>query len=517
MDSKIERLTHILQDRLEYILCVDPFLQSKDNGAKNVMDDAIRGGCISVVKTLLDNGFNVNANIGDDEDTFTPLMVAAHTGELDILKLLLEKGADIYSIDYDGDYVMHFAVRSGSLEIVEHLLHIGVKVTIGNTERYTPLQLACLDGFLDIVLALLRKGAEVNGFQEDASSPLSLSCGRGDIEVVKLLLSYGANILEESDEGYTAFHSLCISGKRYDCDDRLLNEGSVIEKSKTEILRIFIEREGGYIGLNKEITDEDGDTLLHMATESGDLDKMKLLLENGADVNNINYGGVSPLFLVSEEITWGRNCLTKKKEWNYDYDSNLHELLIEHGASVNGKGCFRTILYSAVLSDNIVLIKGLLDNGADINGDTSECVDPDTDIDPSPIRAAVVRKNCSIVELLLKRGADVNYLDRDNKYLIDLALDPLYEEKDMVELLLKYGADISHIKGNNAHVVNATENLRKRKFGPTTIHQFIEQEVKKTRIVFLLAKHESQLKRVPNPILREICSHIVAFDPVKKL
>ena len=71
------------------------------------------------VKVLLDAGAEINAV--DNGEHFTALMMAAAEGNLEVVKLLLEEGADKSMVDTDGESAAHFARLNGHTEIVELL------------------------------------------------------------------------------------------------------------------------------------------------------------------------------------------------------------------------------------------------------------------------------------------------------------------------------------------------------------------------------------------------------------
>ena len=95
-------------------------LLSADVGTESIMVQAGEEGQASVVAALLDKGGNVN--------TFTPhlhvtpLMVACKTGDIDTIKLLLSRGADLYARDYRNRTALHYAVDNDKVEVVKLIL-----------------------------------------------------------------------------------------------------------------------------------------------------------------------------------------------------------------------------------------------------------------------------------------------------------------------------------------------------------------------------------------------------------
>jgi TonB family protein len=124
---------------------------------------AVREGRVDDVRTLLDQGTDVNAR---NEDGWTPLLFAAMGGHAEVVALLLERGADVNARSMrteDGDSAV------------------------------TALILAARYGHADVVSALLDGGAEVNATSRNGLSPLEAAASGGNTEVVTLLVERGAD------------------------------------------------------------------------------------------------------------------------------------------------------------------------------------------------------------------------------------------------------------------------------------------------------------------------------------
>ncbi len=105
---------------------------------------------------------------GDDRIKFgdTPLITAIENGHIDIVSLLLERGAAVNIKKKDGPKTgvtpLLVACRQGSIEIVSLLLDRGADVNVKNKRGETPLIAACRKGRIDIVSLLLNRGVNVN-------------------------------------------------------------------------------------------------------------------------------------------------------------------------------------------------------------------------------------------------------------------------------------------------------------------------------------------------------------------
>jgi len=214
-----------------------------------------------VAKLLLTNGCKVERR--NIRHTDTPLLYAAINGDIEIVEMLLNRGANINAVNQYGITALHNAVRSKTMEIIELLLKRGAYVNAKDSYSVTPLQLAFENGSEEIVKLLLKHGAYVNsayncnfgeghtewlGVKETCTSwegctPLWLAVGKGHEEVVKLLLESGANVHAEHKDGKTVLHF-------------------TVERRQDKFVQLLL-----LFSANVHAEHKDGRTVLHFAVE----------------------------------------------------------------------------------------------------------------------------------------------------------------------------------------------------------------------------------------------------------
>lgn len=148
---------------------------------------------VADVKRILDSGIDINSC--DDPGRETALMVAAGGGNIEVVKYLVEHGANINQMSSEGSTAIMPAILKGQTDVIRYLISkkadTNYKTTAGY--RFSPLQLACQLGHTDIVRSLIDAGADVNSKAGDGSTPLISAAFKGHLDVVQMLLDNRAN------------------------------------------------------------------------------------------------------------------------------------------------------------------------------------------------------------------------------------------------------------------------------------------------------------------------------------
>lgn len=126
-------------------------------------------------------------------DGFTPLGLAAFFGSINVIKLLLEKGAnpDLVSNNPMKVAPIHSAVahrdHQRAFEMTAELLKYNAKVNIAQEGGWTPLHQAAVHGQTDILEMLLKNGADPNAVSEDGKTPLEMAADNNQKKSVEIL------------------------------------------------------------------------------------------------------------------------------------------------------------------------------------------------------------------------------------------------------------------------------------------------------------------------------------------
>ena len=120
-----------------------------------MLDLACSGyGLGEIVKLLLENGAEVNVA---DRDGWTTLMKACFNGSTDTVELLLDGGADVHAQNRDGMTAFYMSCLHGNVSKAKLLLDRGANVDTTTAQGHTPLEVASDRNSVDIVWLLVRE------------------------------------------------------------------------------------------------------------------------------------------------------------------------------------------------------------------------------------------------------------------------------------------------------------------------------------------------------------------------
>ncbi|WP_353930655.1 ankyrin repeat domain-containing protein [Okeanomitos corallinicola TIOX110] len=147
---------------------------------------AISKNDISQVQKLIQAGANVN-ELDSNQDA--PLVIAAYKGYHQIVKLLLEAGADVTAVDPGMKATaLHAAAYAGRTEAAKLLIEYNIDINKqGPYNGYTALHDAIWQNNIDIVKLLLQANADLSILSQDGKTPLDFAKSKNYQEIVTLI------------------------------------------------------------------------------------------------------------------------------------------------------------------------------------------------------------------------------------------------------------------------------------------------------------------------------------------
>ncbi|WP_353272525.1 ankyrin repeat domain-containing protein [Wolbachia endosymbiont (group A) of Urophora cardui] len=320
---------------------------NREEGVKNMLDNLRRerypSKLLKVINTL-------------DEYGYSPLRVAIENSNLQIVKYLIENGADL-DIKYEkGLTPLHFAALFGDLELARYLVD-EKDCSFNVLDKYgkSPLHIASENGRIELVKYLVgEKKANINVLDNQHMAPLHFVAENGNLELAKYLIEKGADFFLCDKFGFNPI-------------------ARAIDRSQDGIVKYLIG-----------VKDRFGYTYLHKAAFDGDLDLFKLLINHNADLYRVDNDGSSPLHRAAEN--------GKLEIVRYIIDKKLYNI----DAVNNDK---QTPLLLAAQNGHLEIVKFLVDKGADF-------FLPDK-FGFTPLKRAIDRGHEKVKEYLEEKGRSI--------------------------------------------------------------------------------------------------------------
>ena len=428
-----------------------------------------------LIELALSNG----ADLIDTSAAFTPLHIAARFNCFQNIEFLLNAGIPPDVKDGVGDTPLIVACRRGSYDVVKLLVEAGADVNylppptpqpefciagIRPIVQFRPLYWAMNANRPDIVIYLLQNGADPNNVDNGADPLLLTAVSRQDTTLVRELISYSANPNAQNIYGYSPL-------------EQALRLGNL------RIAKILYRAGSSFdIHTTKKIHPDpfSGLPLLHRMAAQQNEEAVRWLLENGVDPNELDYVGQTAAFhaayynqvkILEDLVKYGINLNMANK----NNETGLHIIarrgseeamffLLKQGVNPNavskeglpplGDLC----LYKSEAQDSVSLAVWR-DKAARM---ATELISAGASIEilcrgRHLLEWAFEKGNKPLAEVALKNGADPIKLDKHkSSYLHRLWRSG---EGWMVSLLIRYGADPNAIDqvGDTPLVVAANQ------------------------------------------------------------
>lgn len=430
--------------------------RSPDTGS-SILRRAIGGGHAEVVRLLLAQGADPNAEA--TERTLTPeekiaarekmremseklrqLTESLGVGDTPIPDMLntatdddslLEKHKPIKQ---SGEYqCWMLAIRSRSYEMLKALLSAGYSPTPTSGTKNTPSLLdfaRTFAGSVEMARLLLEHGANPNGGDASGISLLQTAVMMGDLPFVRLLIEFGAET--DTQEQGMSLLTYAVMRENRELIEFLLDKNIGVDDDQAEFFATHQKRPD----LAELIRQKRGTAWLSLV-KAGDIEGVKVALQNGADVNTGDKKDGAALVIATD-----------------NGDVAMVRILLEAGANPNQeKG------YSALTPLHIAAEKGateiatlLLKHGADIHGETS--------YGQTPICWATDKPHGEMVDLLIASGARMSVVEAIR-----------LQRLDIVEDFWKRGTSVNYANEMGATPLHAAVERRETELISSLLHR----------------------------------------------
>ena len=408
--------------------------------AESELASAIISGDADLVRTLIRREHDVNA---PETDGTTPLQWAIYYENSQIVDYLLVARADVEATNREGITPLALAAQTGNAEIVELLLDAGASVnnTLANGE--TPLMMAARTGNPEVIQLILDHGADIDAAEPvRGTTALMWAAANHNAEAARLLLENGASVSVSSkatNDGrtnpylaptartrirqfYTNSPELGLAGNtvgNIDSPEVVITREELLRLLPPQLVEDFMrdERNRATQSINPQPQKmkRGGLSALHFAVRENDLDTVKVLVEAGADVNQVSEFGWTPLLTATQNRFYllGAYLLEQGANPNIANEGGWNPLYIAtDNRNIEG-GDYPTRKPDM---DHLAFIRLLLEAGADPNLRMNSSTETRTifthqwlrEEGATPFLRAAQSSDLELMNLLLEYGADPN-------------------------------------------------------------------------------------------------------------
>jgi len=170
--------------------------------------------CSDTTLRFLVTEYPEDVNARSQDDNSTPLHRASGNGRAEVVRILLEHGADPIAQNKRGWAPLHRASDRGHVEVVRLLIGFGAGASARDDQGWTPLHWASDRGHADVACVLLEHGADASARDEQGWTPLHRASDQGHAELARVLLERGgAEVTARDKYGWTPLRHATEKGR----------------------------------------------------------------------------------------------------------------------------------------------------------------------------------------------------------------------------------------------------------------------------------------------------------------
>ena len=416
----------------------------------------------------------------------TPLHLAAASGNLNTVNILLANHADIHKETSANQTPIFYAARSGVLVIFTTLIQAGANAFAVGKDGYTPLILAAGNGHFDIVEFIVRHGGKVDQcIAPTNNTALTVAADQGHAKIVELLLKNNANPAQLNNQQHSALTLAAAKGHTETVKVILNHYASInanpdptdlefallttAKNGHVDTFNTILELAATIDNLRKKTADHPTPLILAAARGHSEIVQSILRLKpDAALLNATTHDGSTALLCAAKYKHWNivSSLLNEKdidvNEENNDFENVFELALQENRADIcakileknNNLATYRSIislssiLHFAVKCANLDVVKDLITR-------QHLSIDMVNRSGVTPLQLAVMKGCTEIANFLLENNADIEHQDKNRMTALHLAVDN--NNLAMVNLLIDHGARIDP-ENNKGIFIRALED-----------------------------------------------------------
>ncbi|XP_069675384.1 uncharacterized protein [Periplaneta americana] len=387
-------------------------------------------GQVSLVEFILENVSDIDTVAGIDEKT--ALLYAAEFGQLQVVKLLVQRGASVKICDKYGNTPLLLAAKIGKWNLIQYLLQLNHDPAVQNMYGDNIMHVAARFSNAVIVSEILEFAEDIIDTRNSSNlTPLLVAALKEKWNIVKLLSPY-ADLSASDEYGENVLHHAAKNADAGTVSYLLETAGDIVNiPNINEQTPLLVAAANGNWDVAKlllkyadiEACDMYGDNILHHACRNGDTELVKFLINIKSDlIDSYNRNLCTPLFSAA-------------------LYRNLHvvKLLLDHTNILICDTEGNTILHYAVRIADTELLTLLLDCRPQI----VDCSNYDNQ---TPLMVAIQHNHLKCYQLLMCYDPDLSANDDNGDTALHYAA--RYNAVYVMTDLLSYGTNIDYCNNN---------------------------------------------------------------------
>ena len=348
---------------------------------------------VEIVKILIEHGADVNAL---DHCDASPIFIAACHGHWEIFKILVENGAELDNLDYLNQSLIMYAITGQNTDIIKFLCESSDCLYDEDYKSRTPLYCALKHDNDEIIKVLIENGSDVHATNINGKTPLLLAAKKGNFEIFKILFENCEDVKHIDEHERNLLH-YAVRGNNKDIIEFILNKKIC----------------------NVNAINADGDTPIVHAVENGYVEIFNILVKHGADlmckngygdnllISAISSGNVKMVKMILDMKLFDINGCDRYAPIHMASFKNLEiiNILIEYGADINIKDEIgRNALQLAIWNGKLNIVEFFFNKGMRINNSS---------IENELLCKNIARYRVDLLKMLINNGFDLLYRDKN--------------------------------------------------------------------------------------------------------
>lgn len=407
---------------------------------KNILHKMVSKNSIEAIRWLLEKDFDINE---EDDKGYTPLSLAGFKGYVQIMNLLLQKGADTNYINLDGKTIIQIVAQGGNFTSYSMLKNLTRNINNFDSNGRNILFDAVIGKNIKIIEDLLQdENVTKNVKDKNGRTLFHLESTYANSEIPKLLIKYNIDYKQKDEFGRTFLFSLLEGGfNQYKImteilklDWKLINEvdnygdnlliyavkllAKKEEINEFDVLFKFIDLLC-FESIDKRHKNNQGESALTIAIDSKNLELIEALL----------YNGVSPNITMDNGETLLSYYALKGNKFK-----DIVLLLISYGADVKIKDVNNQTIIEKLIEAELHIV-----NNKKIDINIKKYIDENSSY-------------YLILEIILANSpVNLNVLNSNNEpYFFPAAM---YNNMQLIKLLVKYGVDLNETADDGINIL----------------------------------------------------------------